>query len=355
VQKYSKKCHFCQNKHFVLIKHFTIPVFIPELACPFQCAFCNQRKISGHIAVPGRDEIIKTVNDHLKTFPKGEKHIEIGFFGGSFTGLPLWEQEQFLKPAKRYLDEGVISGIRLSTRPDYINPEILQLLKKYGVTSIELGAQSFDEGVLLKSHRGHTAKQTEEASAMIINEGFKLGLQMMIGLPGDTLDKALFTAHRIWKLGASCTRIYPTVVIKDTALHHWFKTGKYKPLSLEEAVRWTKHLLPVFETNGVKVIRTGLHPSEGLLSGDELVEGPFHPSFKELVLTEMYYDRLITIKGAATDKLTITVPAKELNAAIGYKAKNKKMLQQKFKEVIFKADKNLQKGKMLINLSGSGE
>jgi len=329
---------FLPKHHITLKKHFNIPVFIPELACPFQCAFCNQRKISGHIAVPDSDEIIKTVNNHLATFPKGDNHVEIGFFGGSFTGLPLLEQENFLKLAKPYLDQGLIQGIRLSTRPDYINKEVLNLLMQYGVTTIELGAQSFDQEVLKQSYRGHTPGQTTESANMVLKQGFDLGLQMMIGLPGDTLEKALMTAKTIIALGATNTRIYPTVVIKDTALHYWYNTGKYKPLSLDEAVEWTKHLLPLFEKTGVKVIRTGLHPSEGLLSGVELVDGPFHPSFKELVLTEIWYDKLKEIKANSSKSITIHVPPREINYAIGYQSKNRKRLLEKFDRVIFKTD-----------------
>ena len=332
---------FLPKHPFRLKKHFNIPVFIPELACPFQCAFCNQRKISGHIAVPDSDEIIKTVNDHLATFPKGDNHLEIGFFGGSFTGLPLLEQEKFLKLAKPYLDRGLIQGIRLSTRPDYINKEVLNLLKQYRVTTIELGAQSFDHEVLKQSYRGHTPEQTTKSANMVLEQGFDLGLQMMIGLPGDTLEKSLHTAKTIIALGASNTRIYPTVVIKDTALHHWYKTGKYKPLSLEEAVEWTKHLLPLFEDAGVKVIRTGLHPSEGLLSGDELVDGPFHPSFKELVLTEIWYDKLKKIKATPSIPVTIHVHPREINYAIGYQSKNRNRLLEKFDKVTFRTDSSI--------------
>ncbi len=324
-----------------LVKHFTIPVFIPELACPFQCAFCNQRKISGHIAIPGTEEILKIIKSHLNTYPSGVKHVEIGFFGGSFTGLPLTEQEKFLKIAQPFLQNGQIQGIRLSTRPDYINQEVLTLLKKYGVTGIELGAQSFDDEVLKKSYRGHTAGQTEKASKMILDAGFKLGLQMMIGLPGDTLEKALFTARKIAELGASCTRIYPTVVIKDTAMHTWYKKGTYRPLSLEEAVEWTKHLLLFFEKTPVKVIRTGLHPSEGLTTGDELIAGPFHPSFKELAMTAVWKDLLKDLTIKKGESIKIFVPQKELNFAIGYKASNKKMLAEHFKTVQFVADEKI--------------
>ncbi len=324
-----------------LKKHFNIPVFIPELACPFQCAFCNQRKISGHIAIPESHEIIKTVNDYLATFPKENCHVEIGFFGGSFTGLPLLQQENFLKLARPYLEKGLIQGIRLSTRPDYINKEVLALLKDYGVTTIELGAQSFDPEVLKQSYRGHTPQQTIDATKMILRQGFDLGLQMMIGLPGDTLEKAVTTAKTIISLGASNTRIYPTVVIKDTALHTWYKQGKYKPLTLQQAVEWTRHLLPLFENAGVKVIRTGLHPSEGLLSGEELIDGPFHPSFKELVLTEIWYDKLQNIHVNPSNPIVISVPPGELNHAIGYASKNRKRLLQKYRSVKFKTDTEL--------------
>jgi histone acetyltransferase (RNA polymerase elongator complex component) len=341
---------FCQKITRHLIKHYTIPVFIPELACPFQCAFCNQRKISGHIAVPDTDEIIKIIKNHLLTFTKQNRHVEIGFFGGSFTGLPLKEQEKYLSIAKMFLDKNLIHGIRLSTRPDYINKEVLYLLKDYGVTSIELGAQSFDEEVLRRSYRGHTAKQTEISSKMILDEGFRLGLQMMIGLPGDSMDKAVKTAEKIVELRASCTRIYPTVVVKDTALHNWYKTGKYKPLTLEEAVKWTKYLLPVFESGRVKVIRTGLHPSEGLLSGDELVDGPFHQSFKELVMTEIWYDKFKMLKSESNSKLEVIVNNKDLNFAVGYKAKNKRLLLTKFKDVMFKTSMDIKRGEFVFYL-----
>ena len=323
-------------------KHYTIPVFIPELACPFQCVFCNQRKITGKQLVPEDSEIIFIIENHLKTFKEKERIIEIGFFGGSFTGIPLQQQQHFLELVQPYIKKKKIQGIRLSTRPDYINDEVLELLKKMNVTTIELGAQSFDDEVLKKSYRGHTAGQTTEAAKQILDHGFDLGLQMMIGLPGDTLEKSLATARKIIDLGASNTRIYPTVVIKDTALHQWYKNGKYQPLTLDEAVDWVKEILPVFENAGVKVIRVGLHPSEGLLSGDELTAGPFHPSFRELVLTEIWGDLLKTIPEKTKNKtLIIHVPEKELNYAVGYKGKNRKRLLTRYKAVKFIADKQI--------------
>jgi histone acetyltransferase (RNA polymerase elongator complex component) len=334
------------------LKHYTIPVFMPEMACPFQCVFCNQQKISGHSQSPDFKEVINTIRTYLASFKAGDRYVEVGFFGGTFTGIPLDIQENYLKTVQPFLDTGEVQGIRLSTRPDYIDGEGLKRLKKYRVSTIELGAQSLDDTVLLSSRRGHTVQQVEEAAALIHAAGFDLGLQMMIGLPGDTLEKAMATAQKIIDLGASNTRIYPALVIKDTALHRWYQQGKYKPLSLEEAVAWSKQLLLKFEDSGVRVIRLGLHPSEGLLDGSELVAGPFHPSFRELVLTKIWHDLLVPMlrknNMAQADaiarnsrEIEIKVPSKEINYAVGYGGKNKKMLLEHFREVKFTPDPHL--------------
>ena len=270
--------------------------------------------------------------------------MEVGFFGGTFTGIPVEMQEKYLQAVQPFLASGQVQGIRLSTRPDYIDPTVLDRLRRYGVTTIELGAQSLDDGVLKRSRRGHTVRQVEGAAGLIRKAGFRLGLQMMIGLPGDTLGKALATADKIIALGADNTRIYPTLVIKDTVLHRWYEEGKYRPLSLAEAVQWAKELLLKFEQAGVRVIRLGLHPSEGLLSGEELVAGPFHPSFRELVLTEIWHDLLSPLTEnppGFSAGAVIEVPARQLNYAIGYAGKNKKMLRSVFPEVRFCENKRL--------------
>lgn len=317
-------------------KHYNIPIFIPELACPFQCAFCNQKKISGHINVPDENQIIEIIDDHLNSFKEKDRAVELAYFGGSFTGIPYDDQEHYLSIVQKYIKKGLIQSIRLSTRPDYINEKILNLLKKYNVGTIELGAQSLDDEVLKKTFRGHTAKQVEEASALIHKFGFKLGLQMMIGLPGDSLEKSLLTANKIVDFGADNTRIYPALVIRGTAMHQWYEKGKYSPLSLEDAVNWTKEIMPVFENAGVNVIRVGLHPSEGLLSGEDLVDGPFHISFRELVLTEIWNDKFKTLlKEKPGENLILSIPFGSLNHAIGHKAKNKKMLLENYKSVVF--------------------
>jgi histone acetyltransferase (RNA polymerase elongator complex component) len=322
-------------------KHFNIPVFIPELACPFQCIYCNQRKISGQVKIPDPSEILSTIENSLCTIQNTEATIELAFFGGNFTGLNIQKQETYLDLIQPYIKQGKISGIRLSTRPDYINEEILLFLKKFQVRTIELGAQSFDDEVLNQSQRGHSARDTEIASKLILDAGFELGLQMMIGLPADTLEKAINTAIRIIELGAHNTRIYPALVIKGTEFEKMFKAGLYKPLSLEEAVNWSKELLKIFESGGVEVIKLGLHPSEGLLYGHDLVAGPFHQSFRELVLTEIWSDLLSPHYQIKGQNIEILVPSSQLNYAVGYNAKNKRSLLNNFREVFFKSSENL--------------
>jgi histone acetyltransferase (RNA polymerase elongator complex component) len=320
-------------------RHITIPIFIPGEACPFQCIFCDQKKITGASGLPGPEEIREIIHRNLSTIIPGETTVEAGFFGGTFTGLSFEDQEKCFKAVEPFIMQGKIDSIRLSTRPDYISPEIMDFLKRFPVRTIELGAQSMDDSVLLQSRRGHLAADTEKASGLILSYGFRLGLQMMIGLPGDTKEKSALTAREIIRQNAHETRIYPVVVIRGTALEYLFKQGKYQPLSLEEAVSWTKEVVNIFDDAGVKVIRIGLHPSEGLLSKADLVAGPFHPSFRELVMTEIWHDRFAYLLSEEQGKnLTLTVNPSELNAAIGYNSTNRNALEKKYRSVKFTMD-----------------
>jgi len=322
-------------------RYYTIPIFIPEKACPFRCIYCNQYSIANKIQSPSVEEVKETIEKYLKTFPThGIK--KLGFFGGSFTGMSIQEQNQYLNVALPYVESNRIESLTLSTRPDYITEEILDNLKSYKVETIELGVQSLDDEVLIKSGRGHTVDDVENSSALILKKGFKLGLQMMVGLPGDSFEKSMQTAQGIIDLGAYFTRIYPTLVIKDTPLETIYKSGEYTPLSLEQAIEWCKHLMKLFIKNNVTILRMGLHPSEGLITGSSLVAGPFHISFKELVLTalwkEMLEEELIDKTGG---KLVIETSSKSINAAIGHKSSNKKDLLKKFNTVSFKINDNL--------------
>lgn len=327
------------------MKHYNIPIFIPDYACPHQCLFCNQKKISGHKKIPSIQEIKNIVDIHLSSIPQDNSHIEIAFFGGNFTGIKLEYQKQLLESVQQYIVGGFVDSIRISTRPDFIDQKILKLLKKHNVKTVELGVQSFDDEVLFLSNRGHSAKDIEKASEMILNSGFKLGLQMMIGLPGDTIVKSRNTAERIIELGAESTRIYPVLVIKETGLELLYRSGKYFPLSLEEAVNWSKELIIIFENSGINILRVGLHPSEGLLNGNNIVAGPFHVSFRELAETEIWREIIESmVEQRDGANVYITVPSDQINYAIGFKSKNREILKKSFTNVKFKVD-NLLKGR----------
>ncbi len=325
------------------MKHFTIPIFIPELACPFQCIYCNQKNISSILKIPSKEDIHKIIQIHLNTIDYKDSVVQIAYFGGNFTGINLDLQEKLLDIANYYVNEYNLYGIRISTRPDYINQKILDILKKYNVKSIELGAQSLVDDVLIISGRGHTVNDVVKAAKLINDNNFELGLQMMIGLPGDTKEYDIQTAKKIVSLGAKSTRIYPTLVIKDTFLEKMYKRREYQPLNLEEAVNIVKELIPIFENNKVKILRIGLHPSEDIINYKSLVAGPFHQSFKELVLTEIWFDKLKNIveRGVGNKTLNIFVNTKDLNYAIGYNSKNRLYLQKYFQIVKFYKDDNI--------------
>ncbi|MBU2651834.1 MAG: radical SAM protein [Bacteroidetes bacterium] len=324
-----------------MIKHYTIPVFIPELGCPFRCIYCDQYKISGKVQKPEDEEIIAEIESHLNTFRKKNRRVELGFFGGNFTGLPKEDMLHYLALIQPYFKDGQIDAIRLSTRPDYIDRNILDILKRYHVETVELGAQSMDDEVLQLSGRGHTAEDTAKASGMIRKHGFRLGLQMMTGLPGDTLVKSKNTAKAFADLGAVDVRIYPALVIRGTYLETMYLEGAYRPQALDEAVSWSKELFLIFENAGIRIIRMGLHPSEGIAGGEDLVAGPFHPSFRELVLTDIWGEHLKNISLGRSEKVSISVSPSQFNYAIGYDAKNKKRLLKTFKYVTFLKDPGL--------------
>lgn len=322
------------------MKHYNIPIFIPELACPNRCIYCNQRHISGQLQAVKPEEIEQIIEQHLSTFIR-PSFVELAFFGGSFTGIDEKDMIKYLKIVQPYIEKGEVKSIRISTRPDYINEKNLDILKQYNVRDIELGAQSLNEEVLAFAKRGHTVKDVENASRLIKDYGFSLGLQMMIGLPLDSVERSKETAKKILELGAKSTRIYPTLVINNTDLADLYKAGKYKALSLEEAVDWTAEIYKVFSQTDITILRVGLHPSEALIKGEQLLAGPFHVSFKELVLTKLWQEKLANIPN---NTKTISVNPREINYAIGYNGVNRKILQEKFPFLKFISDSNVQIG-----------
>lgn len=267
-----------------------IPVFVPHKGCPFDCIYCNQKTISGQAGEAGEADIRKTIEEYLQT--SRDAFVEIGFYGGSFTGIPKEEQQWYLEIGASYIKSGKVKQMRLSTRPDYINYDILDFLSGYGVKTIELGAQSLDNQVLNFSNRGHDMETVVKASRMIREKGFSLGIQTMIGLPGDTVEKALNTARAVIAMAPDIVRIYPTLVIRDTFLQKMYESGKYMPLSLEEAVDISARLLELYEGNNINVIRIGLQPTENISETGDVVAGPFHPAFRQLVQSRLMRNRL---------------------------------------------------------------
>ncbi len=311
-------------------KHKNIPIFIPHLGCPNDCAFCNQRRISGRTSFDP-SAVEREIDEALATLPLGCQ-AEIAFFGGSFTGIDRGLMVRLLDIAEGYVADGRVDGIRLSTRPDYIDGEILSVLKGYTVKAVELGLQSLDDGVLVACRRGHTAYQAEEACRMVKEAGLELVGQMMTGLPAATGESEVMTAKRICALGADGARIYPTVVLRDTELHEMLLDGRYQPPSEEEAIARTADVLEVFLRYDVPVLRIGLQSSEGMT--EEHAAVGYHPAMGELVEGEIYYRRmaeiLATLPETAGNRVTFRIPRGALSCVIGQKGRNRKRLCERF-------------------------
>lgn len=314
----------------MIAKRDIIPVFVPHSGCPNNCVFCNQRKISGQLAAPGREELGRIVAEGLKK-SRPKNNIQLAFYGGSFTAIPLKEQTELLEGALPFLRDGDISSLRVSTRPDAIDDEILERLRRYGVSTIELGAQSMDGQVLALSGRGHTVEQTVKSARLIKKAGFELILQMMTGLPGDTEESAVKTAKEIIALEPDGVRIYPTVVIRDTPLWDMWQAGRYEPHTVKQAVDWCAKLLPLFEEAGIPVIRLGLNPSEEL-SGGEAAAGAYHPAFGELVRSRILLDRArrLLYEAERGGTAVLGVNKSEVSAMVGQKRENIQILRREY-------------------------
>ena len=247
-------------------KQYIIPVFIPHLGCPNDCSFCNQKSISGKTKMPTKDEVISIIESNLKSFKEENAYIEIAFFGGSFTGIDVDKQKEYLEIANEYVKNKKVDGIRLSTRPDYINKEILKMLKKYNVKTIELGVQSTNDYILKRCDRGHTFSDVKKASKLIRWYGFNLGHQMMVGLPESTKLDEIRSAKDLIKLKPKMVRIYPVLVIKGTKLEKELEIGEYKPLTVLQAVERCKELMYLFNKKNIQVIRVGLQNTDEITS-----------------------------------------------------------------------------------------
>lgn len=273
-------------------KHINVPIFIPHLGCPNQCVFCNQRTISGVDSFDISD-VRQQIDTALST-TDSDQEVEIAFFGGSFTGIDRDLMISLLQLAHEYIEDGRVDSIRCSTRPDYIDGEILDILRKYGVSTIELGLQSTSDNVLTVSKRGHSSLDEARACDLIVERGFTLIGQMMIGLPGSTIEDEIKTAHFIADHGARGARIYPTVVFYGTELCEMAANGEYSPISTEDAVERSARVLGIFRDRGVEVIRIGLCSSENLANDEKYYAGPNHPALGEMVESAVYYNKIVS-------------------------------------------------------------
>lgn len=309
------------------MKHANIAVFVPHNGCPNQCSFCNQRTISGKAEQPSAADVASACETAMQG-GCGSSCVQLAFFGGSFTAIDRGYMISLLEAARPYVENGFLSGgIRISTRPDFIDEEVLGLLKSYGVRAIELGAQSMDDRVLALNKRGHTAQDVEKAAELIRSHGFELGLQMMTGLYGSNADESYATAQRFIALRPDTVRIYPTVVLPGTLLAELYRSGEYKVHTLDETVEICSVLLEMFDGADIKVIRLGLHAQQDVC--DSYLAGGYHPALRELCEGEIYYRKIkAALESLPQGRYVINVSPKEISKAVGQKRKNIDRLAQ---------------------------
>lgn len=333
-------------------KHAIIPVFIPHKGCPNDCVFCNQKAITARTADVSPEDVKNLIERYLPTLEnRGLETIEVAFFGGSFTGIPLKEQSAFLAVAKEYKDKGLIHKIHMSTRPDYINKEILDNLKKYDADIIELGVQSFDPEVLAASNRGHEAEDVYKACELIKSYGFELGIQLMIGLPKDNLEKCIFSAKEAVKIGPSIARLYPTIVLNDTELLEMYRRGEYEPMTTEEAVVITKEMYKILDGAGINIIRVGLKSTDLITEGGEIQGHTYHPAFRQLVEGEIAREQLEEqLNGAKAGTFAFMSNGVSFSNMIGNSRANKIYFEEKYPnlKIRFKTDPSLEDGQYVV-------
>ena len=340
-------------------KQYIIPIFVPHLGCPNDCIFCNQKSISGQKKNMTKEEAKKIIDDYLENIKNEDAQIEIAFFGGSFTAIEVEKQEELLGLAYKYIENGQVESIRISTRPDSIDKETLKRLKKYKVKTIELGVQSANNYILKRSNRGHTFEDVKKASKLIRRYRFDLGHQMMVGLPESTKIDEINTAKALIKLKPKMVRIYPVLVIKNTKLEKEYKEGKYEPLPLVQAVETCKELVEMFVKKKIDVIRVGLQNTDEITNPEEktseVVAGPYHPAFRQLVESSLWYDAIVAkIKklNVKVKEVEVTVNPADSNNVIGHKKENVIKLKDTYDvDLILKQDENIKQGKSKIEIT----
>jgi histone acetyltransferase (RNA polymerase elongator complex component) len=315
-------------------KPFIIPIFIPHAGCPHRCVFCNQSSITG---VRAKKRTSKDIRDQIVAFLKFKtarrNKVQIAFFGGNFLGMPADEIKRLLAEAAEYVKTGRVNSIRFSTRPDTIDRQRLDLIKNSPVTTIELGVQSMDERVLSITNRGHSAPDTETAIQYLKELNYEIGIQLMVGLPGDSPERLMASARRVARLKPDFIRIYPTVVLAGSPLAAGYRKGDFVPLSLDEAVSQTKHLYLLFKSKNIRVIRMGLQASQDLENGSTILAGPYHPAFGHLVYSEIFLDlAMAQIESSAlnAESISIRVNPGNVSKLRGLRNRNIEILKKKF-------------------------
>ena len=344
-------------------KEYIIPIFVPHLGCPHQCTFCNQKEISGQTKQVTANDVKEIIEYYLKNFKNNSKFVEVAFYGGSFTAIDEKEQNELLEVANEFIKQGKVNSIRLSTRPDYIDKSILKRLKRYNVKTIELGVQSANDYILAKCQRGHTFEDVKKASKLIRFYGFTLGHQMMIGLPESTKLDEINTAKALIKLKPKIVRIYPVLVIKNTPLAKEYEQGEYIPLTVEQAVDRAKDIMQLFNNAKIEVIRIGLQNTEEITDpsqkSSQVIAGPYHPAFRQLVESGMWYDEIVQkIKKFNVKVMQVTIKAnsENINNIIGHKKENVLKLKEFYDvDVIVKTDEHIKKGKFEIEIDKTYE
>lgn len=323
-------------------RHSNISIFIPHMGCPNMCSFCNQHTISNAVA-PSPKEVGEMLARACENLPEGE--AEIAFFGGSFTAIGRDYMTALLEQAYPYVKSGNVCGIRCSTRPDCIDRDVLNVLKSYGVTAIELGVQSMDNAVLAANNRGHNAEDVYTASALIKEYGFELGLQMMTGLYFSTPEKDIETAEKIAEIKPDTVRIYPTVILKGTRLGELYKSGKYVPYSFETAAEICADMLEMFEQKGIRVIKLGLHASETVEA--DMLGGFYHPAFRE-ICEGILFRREIENQTEAGGKYVVYAAPNAVSKAAGQKKCNIKYFSEKGINIKIMQDKSLKNREIIV-------
>ncbi len=328
-----------------------VPFFIPHAGCPHQCVFCNQKNITGTISSPDPSTIAATIRSYLHAAPSPGP-VQVAFYGGSFTALPLKLQQSYLEPVQPFVEAGEVARIRISTRPDTVSADILGFLKRYHVGTVEIGAQSMNDGVLARSGRGHSAGDTVRAVRLLREHVFTVGLQLMPGLPGDSEGDFGDTVGTSIEIRPDFVRIYPALVIRNTPLELIYRSGAYRPLSLDEAVAWCRSALGRFEEAGINVVRMGLQPTEELERPGTIVAGPYHPAFRQLVESSLMLERMRTLLGPACRgaDLLLLVNPRDLSSAIGQKRGNVRQLRRELgvASIRFRTDASVPKGQVRL-------